>query len=89
MGRTGRLFARWRIDGRDPWLTYHRLTDDYRPIDDPSAEPIRPRFPMRVEWLVDAFAQAALIVEGRVEDRGPLGKGRSPVLGPDGEPLRR
>jgi hypothetical protein len=75
----------WRYGGGDwlaPWRVYHALGQDFRPLDDPDADPLLPRWPSRYRNLLYGMAKAAAVMEEGARDRpGPRKPRRKPDPG--------
>lgn len=67
------LYLAWRYGGHDPYRLYNRLREDYRPLEDPSAEPCPPPNPARLASVIYAFANHARIEEYEMRGAGMAG----------------
>jgi hypothetical protein len=53
------LYLAWKHSGLDPYRLFNSLREDYRPLEDPAAEPLPPPHPERLRNVVYAFAAFA------------------------------
>lgn len=53
------LYLAWKHAGSCPYRLFNLLRDDYRPLEDPSREPLPPPHPERLRNVLYAFAACA------------------------------
>lgn len=63
------MWAAWHYGGEDPYCLYNMLDAAYRPVWNPEAPAILPRFPERLQRFMYGLAKASAVIDGKLKDR--------------------